>query len=115
MPDDIVAGVERMTTLPSPLLEEGAVTTLVGPLGLELAALTCAIACSYQSGREVVPGWEPKGLGKVMAYSYSSDWAAWRGLLSDVSPRRPAVGSPLLKRERGYENAQTCTPEFESA
>jgi phage head maturation protease len=79
------AGVRAVTTLVGPLIEDGRVTTLVGPPGLELAALTCAIAASYQSGREVVPGLEPKGLGKVMAYSYLSDWATWRGLLSEVS------------------------------
>jgi hypothetical protein len=44
-------------------LKEGVVTTLVGPPGLELAALTAAIAISYRSGCEVVRGWEPDGLG----------------------------------------------------
>jgi|GEM_PF-5157759 len=71
---------------PWPLLpiERGRITTLVGAPGLELAALTCALAVSYHSGVEVVPGWGLDGPGDVIIASYSSDWATWRGLMAEV-------------------------------
>ncbi|HEY8673876.1 MAG TPA: hypothetical protein VIM76_08985 [Candidatus Dormibacteraeota bacterium] len=84
MRDDTIALFVDTPRLLGPLLEDGRVTTLVGPPGLELAALTCAVAVAYQSGREVVPGWTPQGLGDVTIAAYAADWATWRGLLADV-------------------------------
>jgi phage head maturation protease len=70
---------------PSLLLPLEGVATLVGPFGLELVALAGALALSYRTGREVVPTWEPKGMGHVSVASYVSNWASWRGLLADVA------------------------------
>ena len=72
-------------TLRGPLLEEGRITTLVGPMGPEMAALTVAIAAGRQTGRSMVPGLDPQGLGAVMVCSYAGDWAGWRGLSTEVA------------------------------
>ena len=67
-----------------PLLEEGRVTTLVGPPALDLAALTCAIALSVlerSRGRAWVG---PIGLGSVSIAAYAAEWATWRGVLAEI-------------------------------
>jgi hypothetical protein len=41
------------------MLSTNRITTLIGPPGLELAALTVAIAVSYKLGVEIMNGWCP--------------------------------------------------------
>jgi hypothetical protein len=63
-----------------PMLEPGTITTLVGPVGAELAALTAALAVSYKSGRALIPGFVPAGPSEVSVYCYKGTWIDWMSL-----------------------------------
>jgi len=66
-------------------LERDRITSLLGPVGLELASLTAAIAISVHTGREVITGWVPDQPGPVVLIAYEGDWVDWKSLIVDIS------------------------------
>jgi phage head maturation protease len=68
-------------TLP---IQRDRVTTLIAPLGLDLATLTCAIAISVKLGIEVVSGWVPERPAEVSVIAYEGSWCFWKSLICDV-------------------------------
>lgn len=73
-----------MTAVLGPI-ERGQITTLIGTPGTELLVLTVALALSYRTGAEIVPGWQPIGSGEVDVVSYEGpSWCAWRSIEQDI-------------------------------
>lgn len=79
-----------------PMLQPGTITTLVGPVNDELAALTAALAVSWRLGIDLVPGWVPEGPGEVSLSAYELTWADWRGLMTAIC-LAAGVKAPLLE------------------
>jgi phage head maturation protease len=83
-----------MTSLPAPLLEPGAITTLIAPPDSEgeLAALTLGIAVAYRSGYPIVPDFAPVGPAELTLYCFAGSWIDWRCLAGDIAN---AAGIPF--------------------
>jgi phage head maturation protease len=74
----------QVTVILGPL-ELGEITSLIGEPGTELLVLTVAIAVSYRTGLELIPGWKPVGSGDVTVFSYEGpSWCAWRSIEQDI-------------------------------
>jgi hypothetical protein len=73
-----------MIGLPSPLFERDQITTLIGPDEAEMAALVAALAVSWRSGVQLIPGFVPEGPSELAFYPYRGTWIDWRILVADI-------------------------------
>ena len=85
-----------MTTLPSPLLVPGRITTLVGPPDDEMAALVAALAVSYKTGTPLVPGFVPHHPSDLHVYAYSGNWISWKCLIADICTAA-GIATPVIR------------------
>jgi hypothetical protein len=77
------------------MIEPGAVTTLVGPIDAELAALVAAAAVSYRTGYPLLPGFVPAGPGEVTLHAYAGQWIGWKTLMADIADAA-GIARPLV-------------------
>jgi len=111
-----------------PMLQPGTITTLIGPVNDELAALTAALAVSYKTGRALIPGFVPAGPSEVSVYCYRYSWIDWTSLESNICAAagiRPApvmhfecLSEPLLQHiavERDPDASSYWNPYLEAA
>jgi HK97 family phage prohead protease len=106
--------VTREPAALGPMLQPGLITTLVGPVNAELAALTAALAISWKTGRALIPGFVPAGPSEVDVYCYEGTWLYWMSLESNICaaagirpvpvmhlecPREPLVQHRALQRD----------------
>jgi hypothetical protein len=98
-----------------PMLQRGTITTLVGPVDSELAALIAALAVSYKTGVPLISGFVPEWPGEVTAYCYEYSEIAWKSLASNICavagiqqpppvitfqcPREPLVGRTAVESD----------------
>src|SRR5450631_4120027 len=66
------------------MLQPGTITTLIGPVNDELAALTAALAVSYRTGRQLIPGFVPDGPSEVLVHCYAGTWIQWKSLVVNI-------------------------------
>jgi HK97 family phage prohead protease len=66
------------------MLQPGTITTLVGPLDDELAALVAAISVSWRTGTPLLPGLVPEGPGEVSFYAFAGQAISWKSLMHDI-------------------------------
>jgi HK97 family phage prohead protease len=62
------------------MLQPKTITTLVGRVNDELAALTAALAVSYKTGVRLIPDFLPAGPSEVNVYCYRYPWIDWTSL-----------------------------------
>lgn len=93
-----------------PLLPRGEITSLTGPPGLELAALTVAIAVSYKLGVEIINGWCPAQPGEVTVHAYEGTWVDWRSLVQDICDAAQ-VPTPVIHIEARSGPSDLQKPE----
>jgi HK97 family phage prohead protease len=101
------------------MLQPGTITTLVGPVDAELAALTAALAVSYKTGRALIPGFVPEWPSECHFLAYAGTEIAWKLLSLNIAtaariappllylrcPRAPLVQERAAKRDpdsRGF-------------
>jgi HK97 family phage prohead protease len=82
-----------------PMLQPGTITTLVGPVDAELAALTAALAASYKTGRALVPGFVPTGPSEVIVYCYDGTWIDWTCLAFNICVAAGIRPAPVMHLE----------------
>ncbi len=95
-------GIPRLAPEPAPLgpmLQPGTITTLVGPVNDELAALTAALAVSYKTGCPLIPGFVPDGPSEVNVYSYEATWIDWTSLESNICAAAGIRPAPVMHLE----------------
>jgi HK97 family phage prohead protease len=80
-----------------PMLQPGTITTLVGPLDAELAALTAALAVSYKTGCPLIPGFVPEWPGEVTAYCYEATEIVWKSLVADICAAAGIQPTPAMR------------------
>jgi hypothetical protein len=76
-------------------LQPETITTLVGPIDAELAALTAAVAVSYRTGHSLLPGFVPAGPAEVTLHAYAGQWIEWKTLMADIADAA-SIARPLM-------------------
>jgi HK97 family phage prohead protease len=95
-------GIPRFAPEPAPLgpmLQPGTITTLVGPVNDELAALTAALAVSYKTGCPLIPGFVPDGPSEVKVYCYEATWISWTSLEAGICAAAGIRPAPVMHLE----------------
>jgi HK97 family phage prohead protease len=90
---------DRLPDPLGPLVTAGRITTLIGPLDAELAALTAALAVSYKTGRQLLPGFVPAGPSEVSTYCYRYPWIDWTSLESNICAAAGIRPVPVMHLE----------------
>jgi HK97 family phage prohead protease len=80
-----------------PMLQRGTITTLVGPVDDELAALTAALAVSYKTGRQLIPGFVPCAPSEVLLHCYAGTWIQWKSLVANICAAAGIQPAPVME------------------